>query len=152
MESPIHTVLFICTANYYRSRLAEEVFNLAAAELGLRVRAESAGFLADHYRFSAINPGTMSRYALEALSRFGLTPLAAARAPRQFAVADLKPGVMAIALSRTEHYPMAVRLFPATADTLQYWEIEDIGYETPESATQRIKELATELATRLSVG
>ncbi|MDZ7693782.1 MAG: hypothetical protein U5K69_22130 [Balneolaceae bacterium] len=43
----MNNVLFICTGNYYRSRMAEELFLFWADETDLDWRAESAGLRED---------------------------------------------------------------------------------------------------------
>ena len=63
-------VLFLCSANYYRSRFAEHLFNWLAPQLGLDWRADSMGL--DMERWShlrAICLGMSSR-----LSRSGASP------------------------------------------------------------------------------
>ena len=37
------TILFLCTGNYYRSRLAEVLFNSVAGKMGLPWQASSRG-------------------------------------------------------------------------------------------------------------
>jgi protein-tyrosine phosphatase len=46
------TVLFLCTGNYYRSRLAEVYFNALAPGWRLRWRADSRAL-----RLNSANPG-----------------------------------------------------------------------------------------------
>jgi len=42
-------VLFLCSANYYRSRFAEYLFNWLAPQRGLLWRAESRGLEVDRW-------------------------------------------------------------------------------------------------------
>jgi hypothetical protein len=56
-------VLFLCSANYYRSRFAEHQFNWLAPQAGLEWRADSMGL--DKNRGNHLR--AMSRYAVEAL-------------------------------------------------------------------------------------
>jgi protein-tyrosine phosphatase len=50
------TVLFLCTANYYRSRFAEFYFNSIAAAAGLPWQAESRGLSLN------VVPSTITRF------------------------------------------------------------------------------------------
>src|SRR4051794_36319840 len=76
-QSPVIEVLFLCTGNYYRSRLAEELFNHYAAAQALSCRATSLGFTPHPER----NPGTISIFTLKALSGRKIAPQAAERLP-----------------------------------------------------------------------
>jgi protein-tyrosine phosphatase len=58
---PAHKILFICTGNYYRSRVAEVLFNYNAAKARLNWKADSRGI--DLNR-GIYNVGPMSPQAL----------------------------------------------------------------------------------------
>jgi hypothetical protein len=65
-------VLFLCTGNYYRSRLAEELFNHRAERLGLDWRATSRALAIE--RGAEENVGPISDHAIRALDKL-LVPL-----------------------------------------------------------------------------
>jgi len=115
-----HTVLFICTANYYRSRFAEALFNHGAELRGLRWRAFSRG-LAIH-----LADGDLAWQTRDALELRGI-PLhhtAATRQPVDALV--LRKSARVIALDREEHQPIIERLWPEWAKRVEYWEVPDI--------------------------
>ncbi len=130
-------ILFLCTANYYRSRFAEEYFNFLAERDGLLVRADSAGL--EMAKWRAYNPGDISPYTVEALAALGHAHREP-REPKQFETAMLDRFARCIALSESEHRPMVMRDFPDLLPRIQFWTVEDVEFEAPESAVRRIKE------------
>lgn len=130
-------ILFLCTANYYRSRFSEIYFNHLAAAEGLAVRADSAGLEMQKWR--TYTPGELSPHTVAALGELGVAIEAPYRAPRQF---DPKRsgGVRLIALSQSEHHPMVSRRFPDVLDQVEFWGVEDVEFESPETAIRMMKE------------
>ena len=57
-------VLFLCSANFYRSRFAEHLFNHLAPEAGLKWRAQSRGLMVGHWG----DVGPISHYTVDALA------------------------------------------------------------------------------------
>ena len=47
-------ILFVCTANIFRSRFSEEVYNHLAANMNLSSQAFSAGLMVGHYKTRTI--------------------------------------------------------------------------------------------------
>ena len=47
-------ILFVCTANIFRSRFSEEVYNHLANRFNLSSRAYSAGLMVGHYKTRTI--------------------------------------------------------------------------------------------------
>lgn len=128
--------LFVCTANYYRSRFAEIYCNFQAARLGLPVRADSAGL--EMARWRDYNPGELSPHAVGMLEQLQIPVAQPPRAPRQFSPAMLGPEVRLIALSETEHRPMMARLFPEVVAGTEFWSVEDVEFEEPATALRKI--------------
>ncbi|MFO1478166.1 MAG: low molecular weight phosphatase family protein [Verrucomicrobiota bacterium] len=127
-------VLFLCTGNYYRSRFAEEYFNHIARQKAYYVRASSKGFRPD----LVANSGPMSSHALRALQALGITPAQPLRMPVPVNSRDFLDHKYCIALSKTEHLPMMQELFPQHIKRVQFWEVEDLLFESPESALASI--------------
>ncbi|PXA05179.1 low molecular weight phosphatase family protein [Coraliomargarita sinensis] len=130
-------ILFLCTANYYRSRFAELYFNHLADLEGLAVRADSAGL--EMAKWRSYNPGDLSVHTVTALAELGVALDEPYRAPRQFDP-DRSRGQRLIALSQSEHRPMVQRLFPDVLDQVEFWGVEDVEFEHPETAVKLMKE------------
>jgi protein-tyrosine phosphatase len=126
---PTKTVVFICTANYYRSRFSEYLFNALAEQAGLHWRATSRGLKA----LTAKNEGPIAEFTVERLTAMGV-PFDGDRFPIQLSVADLENADLVIALKRAEHHAMMMDKFPAWADHIEYWHVDDIDCATPDEA------------------
>ncbi len=120
-------VLFICSGNFYRSRLAEILFNHEAAAAGLSWEADSRGLL------QAGELKGLSPQAAHYLERNNLAALAAdPRDPIALDVEDLTDADLVIGLCRQEHKTMIEQKFLALAKALhkaghlRYWNIYDI--------------------------
>lgn len=136
MSAPAR-ILFLCTANYYRSRFAEYYWNHLAAEAGLPVLADSAGL--EMARWRDYNPGVLSPHARAALESLGVPVEHPPRAPRQFDPNTLSDAVRVIALCEREHRPMVARSFPDCLSRIEFWSVEDVEVERPEVALRRIQ-------------
>lgn len=120
-------VLFVCSGNYYRSRLAEILFNHEAAAAGLAWDAVSRGLL------KTGELRGMSEHAVGHLKESELHHLAEApRDPLAIDVEDLTEADLVIGLCREEHQPMIEQKFLSLARALhkagriRYWNIYDI--------------------------
>ena len=130
-------ILFLCTANYYRSRFAEEYFNHLAACREVDARADSAGLEMAQWR--SYNPGELSVHSIKELAVLGVDLMPPYRAPKQFESEVIDQFDRIIALSESEHRPMATRHFPEVVEHFEFWTVEDVEFEDPESALARIK-------------
>jgi protein-tyrosine phosphatase len=130
MRRDYKTVLFICTGNFYRSRFSECLFNALAGEQGLSWRATSRGLktwtVGSH-------EGPVSELAAYRLTAMGV-PFDRARFPRQLSRADLETADLVIALKKTEHHAMMRDQFPAWAERITYWHIDDIDCATADES------------------
>lgn len=120
-------VLFVCSGNYYRSRLAEILFNHEAAGAGLAWEAESRGIL------KAGELRGLSAHAEAYLEGAKLSHLAKEpRDPLFLDVEDLTEADLVVGLCREEHQPMIEQKFLALARALhkigrmRYWNVYDI--------------------------
>jgi protein-tyrosine phosphatase len=117
------TVLFLCTGNYYRSRFAEVLFNSVAGKMGLRWRASSKGLALER---GVNNVGPMAASAVKALEAMGVRAGdAITRLPAQATGDDLESAAMIVALKHAEHLPLLQERFPAWAEKVEFWHVDD---------------------------
>jgi len=128
-NQPFKTVIFVCTGNFYRSRFSEHLFNALAKKQGLPWRATSRGLRAK----LADGEGPISEVAAYRLTAMGI-PFDVERYPVQLSETDFERADLVVALKKTEHFGMMVEQFPAWADRIQYWHIDDIDCATPNEA------------------
>ena len=116
-------VLFLCTGNYYRSRFAEVLFNSVAGKMSLPWRASSRGLALER---GVHNVGPMAVVAVNALEARGLRGIAdCARFPMPVTVDDLNLANWIVALKQAEHLPLLQERFPAWAERVEYWQVDD---------------------------
>ncbi len=124
------TVVFICTANYYRSRFCEHWFNARAEAGGLDWRATSRGlrtWMADGY-------GPIASFTVERLAVRGIHLNGSIRFPVSLSEADLQNADLVVALKEGEHRAMMTEQFPEWADRIEYWHVDDIDCATADEA------------------
>jgi protein-tyrosine phosphatase len=135
-------VLFLCTGNYYRSRFAEELFNHLAEQEDLPWRAFSRG---SSERGTLENTGPISGFALEGLQALGISPKGADKFPQACSLADFSQADVVIGLKEAEHRSMIERHFPAVADRVLYWQVDDIDVAQPSDALPHLTQMVTNL-------
>jgi protein-tyrosine phosphatase len=117
------TVLFLCTGNYYRSRYAEILFNSVAGKMSLPWKASSRGLALER---GAGNVGPMAASAVEALEARGLrTVPECGRFPVQVTADDLEAAHWIVALKEAEHLPLLQERYPAWAEKVEFWQVDD---------------------------
>jgi predicted translation initiation factor SUI1 len=117
------TVLFLCTGNYYRSRFAEVLFNSVAGTMGLPWRATSRGLALER---GINNVGPMAMEAIKALEAMGVSAGDdCSRAPAQVTTDDLERADRTVALKQAEHLPLLQERFPAWAEKVEFWQVDD---------------------------
>ena len=116
------TILFLCTGNYYRSRFAECLFNSVARRTGLPWTAASKGLALER---GVYNVGAMSAAAVRALRAMGAHGHACDRMPATATPDDFNQADLIVALKEAEHRPLLVERFPAWAEKVEYWHVED---------------------------
>jgi protein-tyrosine phosphatase len=123
------TILFLCTGNYYRSRFAEVLFNSAAGKMGLPWWASSRGLALER---GMNNVGPMAVAAIEALKGMGVcADEECARSPAQVTTDDLERADRIVALQEAEHLPLLQERFPAWAEKVEFWKVEDAPEALP---------------------
>jgi protein-tyrosine phosphatase len=127
--SATKTVIFICTANFYRSRFSEHLFNALAEERGLRWRATSRGLKT----WMVANEGPLSEFTAYRLTALGI-PFDWERFPRQLTEADLENADLVVAVKEAEHRAMMRDQFPEWADEIEYWAVDDLDCATADES------------------
>ena len=163
------TVLFLCTGNYYRSRLAELLFNHYAETLELPWHALSMG-LAQQMHWKGISP-----CALQYLEQRQLIfpPEKVLRDPIPVTLEDVEQAEAIVLLNRSEHQIMMSQRFGLVAKVfeergrLRYWNVYDIprtsgwlerffqvfgsaGFQREESGTEHVDFAVQSLVRELS--
>lgn len=117
------TILFLCTGNYYRSRFAEVLFVSVARKIGLPWQVSSRGLALER---GVNNIGPMATAAVEALEAMGIRDAErCGRLPVQVTMDELGGADVIIALKHAEHLPLLQERFPAFADRVEFWHVED---------------------------
>ncbi len=117
------SILFLCTGNYYRSRFAEVLFNSVAQSMSLPWKASSRALAVER---GVNNIGPMAVSAIEALETRGVyCGEDHLRFPQQVTVDELETADRIVALKQEEHLPLLQERFPAWAEKVEYWHIED---------------------------
>ncbi len=149
----VKVVLFLCTGNYYRSRFAEEMFNLVAPAECPGWMAISRGIAVD---LGINNLGPIANATVESLERQGAGFNAQlARMPLQLKIDDLEAADHIVALKKAEHLPLMQERFPSWLSTndparIEYWHVHDVDQMAPEQGLPLIAEQLPSLMKRLS--
>ena len=120
-------VLFVCSGNYYRSRLAEMLFNHEAALAGIAWSADSRGLLKTG-DLKGVSPHAARHLEEKQLAHLAAEP----RDPLALEVEDLTDADLVVALCDEEHRPMLEQKFLSLAKALyaagriRYWHVYDI--------------------------
>jgi protein-tyrosine phosphatase len=146
MPTNFKTVVFVCTGNYYRSRFSEYLFNALAKKAGLCWRATSRGL---RTWLVGPNEGSMSEFAAYRLTALDV-PFDGQRFPIQLSEVDFEDADLVIALKKAEHYAMMVEQFPAWADRITYWHIDDLDCATADESLPICQSLIEDLVDRLA--
>ena len=141
----VSCVLFLCSGNYYRSRFAEHLFNWLAECAALPWRADSRGLRVG----LAANLGPISPYVLRRLHALGVPINGDSRSPRPLSADDLVAADLVIAVKEAEHRHLLADQFPAWAEQVEYWRIDDLDYAEPEEALSLLEHEVRSLIERL---
>ena len=116
----MHRVLFVCTANIFRSRFSEEVYNHFARELNISSQAFSAGLKVGEYATRKIY-----RPALQQLEYFDIQPQRKDELSIHINNLDLEDYHKIICMDEEEHRPMVAMNKQLTKVNIEYWNIVD---------------------------
>ena len=116
----MHRVLFVCTANIFRSRFSEEVYNHFAGKLNIPSKAFSAGLRVGDYVTRKIY-----RPALEQLKYFNIDPKRKNELSVHINDLDLKDYHKIICMDEEEHRPMVQMNDHLVKVKVDYWNIVD---------------------------
>lgn len=128
-------VLFLCTGNYYRSRLAEELFNHRAHHLDLDWRASSCALAIER---GWENVGPISDHTLAALIKLNVPINAPPRFPIACTEQALENADLVIAMKEAEHRPLLEARFCAWVNRVVYWHVHDLDVTADFEATAAI--------------
>lgn len=145
-------VLFLCTGNYYRSRLAEELLRGYSAVIRLDLVCDSAGLGPIP---NPINIGPMRLEAVEYLLVRGMNPDSVARFPRKCHESDILLSDIVIGMNEPEHRRMVEGQFLGRVhERVRYWRVPDMDEDPdgmgPGLMEQNVKELLREILARLA--
>lgn len=141
----VRKIIFLCSANYYRSRFAEHMFNHLAEAAGLNWQADSRGLLVGHWG----NVGAISIYTIEGLQQRAISLDEQHRYPQALTAADLLQADLVVAVKEIEHRPLMIAQFPDWADRVEYWDIDDLDCAGPEQALPYLENKVHDLIARL---
>jgi protein-tyrosine phosphatase len=115
-------VIFVCSANYYRSRYAEHYFNWLAEQEQLGWKADSRGLMVGFWG----NIGPISHHTKDALQRRGIPLDDETREPKALTLGDLAEADLVVAVKEAEHRAMMIEQFPLWEDRIEYWHVDDL--------------------------
>ena len=116
----MHKVLFVCTANIFRSRFSEEVYNHFAKKLNIPSEAFSAGLRVGEYTTRKIYTP-----ALQQLKYYNINPSRKDDLSIHINDLDLKIYDMIICMDEVEHRPMVEMNDQLNKINIDYWNIVD---------------------------
>ena len=143
-------LLFLCTANYYRSRFAEILFNKLATEAGLDWVAFSRAVAIE--QGERWNVGPISRHTREACQTRGIVIPEPISFPRQASDEDFAHAERVVALKEAEHRPYIEQRFAGWKDRVEYWHVHDLDGAEPQDACDQIERHVSELVEELRGG
>lgn len=138
-------VIFLCSANYFRSRFAEHLFNHLAGQKGIPWRAESRGLAVGRWG----DLGNISPHSLRALKVRGVPIHGAHRDPMPLSLDDLATADLVIAMKQSEHRAMIRKQFPAWKDRVEYWNVDDLDCAFVQDSLRELQRQVQALVDRL---
>lgn len=141
-------VLFLCTGNFYRSRLAEELLHGYSIQQGLDLVSDSAGLGPIP---NPINVGPIRFEVIDYLRSRGVKPHGTKRFPRKCKVADIEVSDVVIGMNEIEHRCMVEEQFPdIDLEHVQYWHVPDMEEDPdnigPDLMDRNVRKLLRQLS------
>ncbi len=127
----MNQVLFICTGNFYRSRYAEMLFNHTTKDYMLTWTSFSRGFQNSDREYP------ISKHTMKGLTAKGIYPNQV-RYPIKLTPSDLALAHRIIIMDEKEHRSMLNSEFSEWSDYVEYWNIQDIDFESPTTALSQL--------------
>jgi protein-tyrosine phosphatase len=141
----MNTVLFLCTANFYRSRFAEFYFNDLASTRGLHWRAESRGL-----RLNVVDYGPIFHHTVAWLTNLAIALPSSHRYPLPVEEKDFQAASLIVAVKEAEHRPLVEKKFPSWAEKVEFWHVHDLDCAMPNEALPQLAAKVEELVNRLA--
>ncbi len=145
----MHKVLFVCTANIFRSRFSEEVYNHLVNKNNIPSTAFSAGLMVGSYKTRKIY-----RPALEQLNAFNIKPLRENELSIHVDDLCLSDYKKIICMDEEEHKPMVDGNNNLKNRDLEYWNIVDepkvSGDISLPNCYRKVEELVYQISTDLT--
>jgi len=138
-------VIFVCSANYYRSRYAEHYFNWLAEREKLGWKADSRGLMVGTWG----DIGAISRHTAEALERRGIPLDEDPREPMPLTLEDLAEADLVVAVKEAEHRALMAKQFPHWEDRIEYWHVDDLDCAESHEALPHLEQQIHALVDRL---
>jgi len=124
-------VLFLCTANYYRSRFAELLFNALAPEFAPHWTAFSRALAIEE---NWCNTGPISIHTRQACRERAIPLQEPIRKPMGVTDADFSAAARVIAVKEAEHRRYVIERHPKWLDTVEFWHVHDLDASGPADA------------------
>ena len=142
----MHKVLFVCTANIFRSRFSEEVYNHLISQKNIPSKAFSAGLKVGEYRTRKIY-----RKALEQLDHFNIKPIRKNELSVHIDDLSLSDFNIIICMDEDEHRPMVKGNNRLKYIDIKYWNIVDepkvSGDISLPNCYRKVEKLVSQIAT-----
>jgi len=137
-------LLFICTGNYYRSRFAEEYFNLLSKKNNLNWVAISRGLDISN----PDNKGIISPYVIKEMFKLKKDNCNV-KYPCMICDQDFSKSRIIIALNEYEHRNVIEKEYPIFSRNVEYWDVKDLYEASSDTALNMIKRNVDELIIKL---
>jgi protein-tyrosine-phosphatase len=145
----LRRALFLCSANYYWSRLCEELFNHHAAAARLNWQALSRAVRSSP---ANLNSGPMSPFATDFLRTRGIRPSNHLRLPLEVTAFDFATSDLVFAVHEPEHRATLEQRWPEMAAAIRYWDIGSLDSAAPGVARARLDDHVGALIRWLATG
>lgn len=138
-------VLFLCTANHFRSRFSEMYFNMCVSRKYLNWYSFSRALEYDKW---LRRKGNISRHTLKFIKEEGMlfTDTDLEREPIPVTREDMEESDVIIAAYHMEHKPVVAKKFPEYKNKIVYWDIKDVR---PSESYHPLKEIMLKIDTLL---